>query len=115
MIDFASKYPPGWSTPPANMLPKAWTDKLASIQMPDVPVSNPNGGYPTYSNGKTGSDPSICSFTYECTTDDDLHIPPDGVWAVRYYFTLMSKGTKLTISLLSTMVSEQLPQSYTIS
>jgi chitin deacetylase len=91
MIDFASKYPPGWSTPPANMLPKAWTDKLASIQMPDVPVSNPNGGYPTYSNGKTGSDPSICSFTYECTTDDDLHIPPDGVWAVRFSLIVMSK------------------------
>lgn len=67
--------------PPADRLPKAWTDKLASIQLPDVPVSNPNNGYPTYSNGQ-GSDPKICSFTYECTTDDDLHVPPDGIWAV---------------------------------
>ena len=85
MTDFANNYPAGWATPPADRLPKTWTDKLASIQLPDVPVSNPNNGYPTYSNGKAGSDPSICSFTYECTTDDDLHIPPDGVWAVSHF------------------------------
>lgn len=64
------------------MLPQAWKDKLASITLPDVPVSNPNNGYPTYSNGKAGSDPSICSFTYACTTSDDLYNAPDGIWAV---------------------------------
>lgn len=81
LVDFASNYPAPWGVPPADRIPKAWTDKLASIQLPDVPVSNPNNGYPTYSNGQ-GSDPNICSFTYECTADDDLHTPPDGIWAV---------------------------------
>jgi len=82
--DFNSHYPAGWTTPPASMLPQAWKDRLASIQMPDVPVSNPNNGYPTYSNGKRGDDPSICSFTYACVAADDLHSPPDGIWAVTF-------------------------------
>ena len=70
------------ATPPASMIPQAWLAKFATVQMPDVPVSNGNNGYPTYSNGKPGTDSSICSFTYQCTTADDLVNPPDGVWAV---------------------------------
>lgn len=80
--DFASNYPAGWVTPPTDSLPKAWTDKLASIQMPDIQPSAPNNGYPTYAGGEQGGDDHICSFTYECSTSDDLVMPPDGILAV---------------------------------
>jgi chitin deacetylase len=86
IIDFASNYPPGWQTPPASSLPKAWTDKLASIQMPDIQPSQPNNGYPTYTGNEKGGDDHICSFTYECTTKDDLVAPPDGILAVSTWF-----------------------------
>ena len=87
MPDFASAYPPGWVTPPASSLPKAWTDKLASIQMPDIQPSQPNNGYPTYTGGEKGGDDHICSFTYECKTADDLVNPPEGVLAVSRVIT----------------------------
>ena len=82
MSDFASAYPAGWVTPPASSLPKAWTDKLASIQMPDIQPSSPNNGYPTYTGSESGADQHICSFTYQCSTSDDLVNPPEGVLAV---------------------------------
>jgi chitin deacetylase len=50
--------------------------------MPNVSVSLPNNGYPTYPNGESGADSVICSFTYQCTTADDLFNAPDGIIAV---------------------------------
>ncbi|ORY25637.1 hypothetical protein BCR39DRAFT_543502 [Naematelia encephala] len=82
--NFTSNYPTGWTTPTSDTLPKAWTDKLASIQMPNVSVATQNNGYPTYPNGESGADSTICSFTYECTTSDDLLNPPDGVLALTF-------------------------------
>lgn len=87
-LDFASNYPTGWVTPPTDSLPKAWTDKLASVMMPNISVAQANNGYPTYAQGESGADEHICSFTYQCTTSDDLVNPPDGVLAVSsLYFT----------------------------
>lgn len=82
--NFASNYPNGWETPPASSLPKAWTDKLASIQMPNIQPAAPNNGYPTYAGGESGASDHICSFTYQCSTKDDLVIPPDGVLALAF-------------------------------
>jgi chitin deacetylase len=50
--------------------------------MPNVSVSKPNNGYPTYANGESGADKNICSFTYQCTAPADLWNPPDSVVAV---------------------------------
>lgn len=81
--DFASNYPPTGSPP--TTIPQAWLDKLNATTLPsDNPVSTNNNGYPTYSNGIAGADPRICSFTYQCTTDDDLVNPPANVWAVSF-------------------------------
>jgi chitin deacetylase len=54
--------------------------------MPNVPVSLPNNGYPTYAGGEKGSDSVICSFTYACTTPEDLYNAPDGIVAVSSSF-----------------------------
>lgn len=52
--------------------------------MPNVQPSNPNNGYPTYAGGESGADQNICSFTYQCSTSDDLVAPPDGVLALAF-------------------------------
>ena len=87
MPDWASHYPPAYATPNATTLPKAWVDKLASIKLPDNnPVASKTGCCTIrYNvNGKTtdGMDPSICSFTAGCHTDNDLFLGPDGVFVV---------------------------------
>ncbi|CAD6566542.1 MAG: hypothetical protein TREMPRED_002727 [Tremellales sp. Tagirdzhanova-0007] len=82
--NFSSNYPPGWVTPPPSSLPASWTAKLASLTLPNVGVSMPNNGYPTYPNGESGADQNICSFTYQCTAPDDLLTPPDGVLALTF-------------------------------
>ncbi|WWC62651.1 uncharacterized protein I303_105248 [Kwoniella dejecticola CBS 10117] len=82
--NFASNYPAAGSTPGSDKLPQAWIDKLNSINLPNVSVSNPNNGYPTYADGETPSDQHICSFTYECVTDDDLHDAPSGIFALSF-------------------------------
>ncbi|ORX40039.1 hypothetical protein BD324DRAFT_616024 [Kockovaella imperatae] len=82
--NFQNSYPPGWATPPVSSLPQSWLNKLASIQLPNVSVSNPNNGYPTYADGESPSDSTICSFTYQCTTSTDLVNPPDGVIAISF-------------------------------
>ncbi|WVR06396.1 hypothetical protein IAU60_003427 [Kwoniella sp. DSM 27419] len=82
--NFSSNYPYAGSTPPSSGLPQAWLDKLKSITLPNVSVSNPNNGYPTYANGESGADQHICSFTYQCTTEDDLLNPPNGVFALSF-------------------------------
>ncbi|WRT67848.1 uncharacterized protein IL334_004822 [Kwoniella shivajii] len=82
--NFTSNYPAAGATPPTDSLPQAWLDKLKSITLPDVSVATPNNGYPTYANGETPQDQKICSFTYECTTEDDLYNPPNGVFALSF-------------------------------
>lgn len=82
--NFTSNYPPSGATPPNSTIPQAWIDKLASITLPTFGPSNPNNGYPTYANGESPSDSTICSFTYACTTSDDLYNPPDGVLALTF-------------------------------
>ncbi|KAK6908129.1 hypothetical protein I203_102130 [Kwoniella mangroviensis CBS 8507] len=82
--NFASNYPAPGSTPPTDSLPQAWTDKLKTINLPDVQPSSPNNGYPTYADGETPYDQKICSFTYQCTTDEDLYNPPSGVLALSF-------------------------------
>ncbi|WVQ96469.1 hypothetical protein IAU59_003574 [Kwoniella sp. CBS 9459] len=81
---FSSQYPGAGSTPSRDSLPQAWLDKLASIQLPDIQPSSPNNGYPTYTGGESGADEHICSFTYQCTTDEDLLNPPSGVFALNF-------------------------------
>ncbi|WVF68953.1 hypothetical protein IAT40_003727 [Kwoniella sp. CBS 6097] len=82
--NFASSYPDPGTTPPKDKLPQAWLDKLASIKLPDISPSSPNNGYPTYTGGESGADEHICSFTYQCTTDEDLLNPPSGVFALNF-------------------------------
>jgi len=82
--NFTSNYPAGSSTPPSSSLPASWLAKLASITMPNVSVSQPNNGYPQYPGGESGADQTICSFTYACTTEDDLYNPPAGVVALSF-------------------------------
>ncbi|WWC70829.1 uncharacterized protein I206_104781 [Kwoniella pini CBS 10737] len=82
--NFASNYPSPGATPGTDKLPQAWVDKLNSITLPNVSVSNPNNGYPTYADGETPSDQHICSFTYECTTDEDLYNAPSGIFALSF-------------------------------
>ncbi|WVW84752.1 hypothetical protein I302_106787 [Kwoniella bestiolae CBS 10118] len=82
--NFASNYPAPGSSPPTDSLPQAWLDKLKSITLPDIKPSNPNNGYPTYADGETPQDQHICSFTYECTTDEDLYNPPSGTFALSF-------------------------------
>ncbi|KAK8858651.1 hypothetical protein IAR55_002880 [Kwoniella newhampshirensis] len=82
--NFSSNYPDPSGTPPTSSLPQAWLDKLKSITMPGVNPSSPNNGYPTYANGETPSDSTICSFTYACTTKEDLYNPPANTLALSF-------------------------------
>ncbi|EJT98708.1 glycoside hydrolase/deacetylase [Dacryopinax primogenitus] len=78
-------YPQASGTP--TTFPQSWTDALnAAISqglIPNISVSNLNGGYPTYSDGQ-GTDPDICSFTYVCNATTDLTNPPDGIVALAF-------------------------------
>ena len=60
----------------SSRIPKAWLDKLATINLPNIPVAvDPSkSGRPTYP-GRDVSDKAICSFTYSCTADDDIFKP----------------------------------------
>ncbi|WWD18534.1 hypothetical protein CI109_102987 [Kwoniella shandongensis] len=82
--NFTSNYPGASTTPPTNSLPAAWVEKLKSITLPGVSVSNPNNGYPQYANGESGGDQTICSFTYACTTKEDLFDPPANTLALSF-------------------------------
>lgn len=82
--DWATNYPAGSAIADPARLPQSWKDKLASLNIPDIKPSNPNNGYPTYANGEQPNDDTICSFTYECVDDEDLHNPPDGVFALSF-------------------------------
>ena len=82
-VDFANNYPSPGVSPDTSKTPAAWTQKMATLQLPNFGPSSPNNGYPTYAGGESPSDTNICSFTYQCTTSSDLVNPPDGVIAVR--------------------------------
>ncbi|KZO96999.1 carbohydrate esterase family 4 protein [Calocera viscosa TUFC12733] len=78
-------YPQAGGTP--TSVPQSWTDAFnaadAAGLIPNISVSNLNGGYPTYADG-VGTDPDICSFTYVCNATTDLNNPPDGVIALAF-------------------------------
>ena len=42
------------------------------------------GNIPNYPSGTSGSDPSVCSFTYGCHASDDLINPPNGTIALTF-------------------------------
>jgi len=85
-IEWQAAYPAPGTTPPTSGLPKAWLDRLYSVTnsstFPKFGPTQPNNGYPTYANGLTGTSPEVCSFTYECVSDEDLVNAPDGVLGV---------------------------------
>jgi chitin deacetylase len=85
-IEWQAAYPAPGTTPPTSGIPKAWLDRLYSVTnsstFPKFGPTQPNNGYPTYANGLTGTSPEVCSFTYECVSDEDLVNAPDGVLGV---------------------------------
>lgn len=74
-IDYMSYYPGPGSTPNVSTIPQAWLDKLATVNLPNVPVATPDGGRPTYPNNEDDGDSTICSFTDQCRVEDDLYSP----------------------------------------
>lgn len=89
-IDYMSYYPGPGSTPNVSTIPQAWLDKLATVNLPNVPVATPDGGRPTYPNNEDDGDSTICSFTDQCRVEDDLYSPPgEKIWAVSViYFSI---------------------------
>lgn len=78
-----SYYPGPGSSPNVSTIPQAWLDKLATVNLPNVPVATPDGGRPTYPNNEDDGDSTICSFTDQCRVEDDLYSPPgEKIWAV---------------------------------
>jgi hypothetical protein len=97
--DFTAYYPAPGSPPDPALLPKAWITKLKSIKLPDVPVAVLIDGSPDYGD-LDGSGELVCSFTYGCTTDDDLVHPPDGILAVSRALKLsLTRSYRLTMAL----------------
>ena len=90
--EWRNAYPAPGATPGSNTLPKAWTDRLAEVKKssawPTYGPTNPNNGYPLYTspNGTTlqGTDPTVCSFTYECVGEGDIYHAPDGVIGLNF-------------------------------
>jgi len=82
--DFSSNYPPVayQVSPPVSSIPAAWLAALASASIPNISVAIQNNGYPKYANNESGTDSTICSFTYSCIAPTDLLDPPAGVVAV---------------------------------
>lgn len=66
----------------ASSVPRAWLDKLASVSVPNIPISTDpsRSGRPSYA-GYQGGDKAICSFTYQCVDDEDIYKPDAGKWA----------------------------------
>jgi peptidoglycan/xylan/chitin deacetylase (PgdA/CDA1 family) len=66
-------------------VPRAWLDKLATVQVPNIPVSTDpsHSGRPSYA-GHQNDDKAICSFTYQCVDDEDLYAPEAGHMAVTF-------------------------------
>ncbi|OWZ62787.1 chitin deacetylase [Cryptococcus neoformans] len=83
--DYMSYYPGPGSTPNVSTIPQAWLDKLATVNLPNVPVATPDGGRPTYPNNEDDGDSTICSFTDQCRVEDDLYSPPgEKIWALSF-------------------------------
>ncbi|KAJ9094374.1 hypothetical protein QFC19_007983 [Naganishia cerealis] len=90
--EWRAAYPPPGSTPSGDRIPQAWKDRLAEVMkspaFPTYGPSTPNNGYPQYksANGTSisGTDPTVCSFTYECVGDGDIHNAPDGVIGLNF-------------------------------
>jgi hypothetical protein len=100
LVEWQAQYPAPGTTPPTSSLPQAWLDRLAAVTAsPDFPKfgpTQPNNGYPTYDNGLKGTDPEVCSFTYECISEEDLVDAPQGVVGVSLdcvsYSQLLNEG-----------------------
>ncbi|KAJ9121022.1 hypothetical protein QFC24_005003 [Naganishia onofrii] len=90
--EWRSAYPATGSTPGSDKLPQAWKDRLAVVMnssaFPSYGPSQPNNGYPQYksANGSSlaGTDPTVCSFTYQCVGDGDIYNAPDGVIGLNF-------------------------------
>ncbi|KAJ9120201.1 hypothetical protein QFC22_003101 [Naganishia vaughanmartiniae] len=90
--EWRAAYPAPGSTPGSNTLPQAWKDRLAAVvassAFPTYGPTQANNGYPQYksANGSTlsGTDPTVCSFTYECVGEGDIHNAPDGVIGLNF-------------------------------
>jgi chitin deacetylase len=61
---------------------------MNSSAFPSYGPSQPNNGYPQYksANGSSlaGTDPTVCSFTYQCVGDGDIYNAPDGVIGLNF-------------------------------
>lgn len=85
--------PPEWAAgypeakPDVTKLPQEWLDALAAAvkagKIPDIPVSTPTGGNPTYGSLDPMSD-EICSTTYKCRKNNDTWDAPDGIFAASF-------------------------------
>lgn len=78
--EWAANYPTPGATP--TSVPQAWLDRLYQVTnssvFPTYGPSSLNNGYPTYSNGLSGTDPAVCSFTYQCIDSTDAMSVPEG-------------------------------------
>ena len=83
--DIAANYPPVNQIVQTSNIPKAWLDKLATIKLPNIPVSTDpqNKGTPQYA-GFAADSKDVCSFTYECVADGDIYRPAAGKWAATF-------------------------------
>jgi len=85
---WSNQYPPG--VPDSTQMPQAWQNALnAAVQagkIPNIPVPVPAtaGGVPVYPAGTSGSDPSVCSFTYGCVSPNVTINGPAGVMALSF-------------------------------
>ncbi|GMK54782.1 hypothetical protein CspeluHIS016_0113680 [Cutaneotrichosporon spelunceum] len=85
--DFASHYPANWKTPDPSGLPKAWLDKLHSIQLPaNNPVANKTSSSGTAYDGinNQGNNPDVCSFTFGCIAPTDYFEAPNSTWLLNF-------------------------------
>lgn len=67
-------------------MPKAWTDKLASVKLPaGCPVAQKKGSSGVqYPNNQDGNLPEICSFSFGCHNDQDVFAGPDGTFVLTF-------------------------------
>lgn len=80
---------PKYGSPDSTPLPKAWTDALAAGiaagKIPTLPQTTvKTGENPVYPNGLQGTDPTVCSGTYECRIKGTIWDAPAGVLGVGF-------------------------------
>lgn len=91
-LEWRAAYPAPGNTPGSDKIPQAWRDRLAEVKKssawPTYGPSDPNNGYPKYHNANgsdlAGTDPTVCSFTYQCVGDGDIYNGPDGTIGLNF-------------------------------